>query len=219
MNLSDDAKAKLRERMAESREKLSEASPEERTAYFKKVFDKIEAEDRAGKFKSTENPGLRARPSTTEVRTEPLPAAKRIDAPRAAPEGKLLPQNYRITISGKEADKPLGRLAGLTCTSAVSLDGMLDKSDPPTLIKVTGDFEDKDGSITFVYTLGFNIPVVINSLISTSKDGSRTPVTSTISYKTQVCKGALRMKAGESYEVLKAGGITYSVSIAPEPDK
>lgn len=44
--LSDDAKRKFMERMGESREKLRMASPEERSAYVKKVFERIQEEDK-----------------------------------------------------------------------------------------------------------------------------------------------------------------------------
>ncbi|CAN5913999.1 hypothetical protein BH11VER1_BH11VER1_25660 [soil metagenome] len=48
-NLSDDAKNKLREKMMESREKLQNASPEERKAHMEKILEKAEKEDRKGK--------------------------------------------------------------------------------------------------------------------------------------------------------------------------
>ncbi|MEY4483035.1 MAG: hypothetical protein RL693_487 [Verrucomicrobiota bacterium] len=48
-NLSDDAKNKLRERMMESREKLQNASPEERKAHMEKILEKAEKEDRKSK--------------------------------------------------------------------------------------------------------------------------------------------------------------------------
>lgn len=48
-NLSDEAKSKLRERMMESREKLQNASPEERKAHMEKILEKAEKEDRKGK--------------------------------------------------------------------------------------------------------------------------------------------------------------------------
>jgi hypothetical protein len=49
MALSDNAKNKLRETMMQSREKLMNASPEERMAYMKKVFERVESEDKAGR--------------------------------------------------------------------------------------------------------------------------------------------------------------------------
>jgi hypothetical protein len=49
MSLSDKAKEKLRDAMIQSREKLVNASPEERGAYFRKVFEKIEQDDKQGR--------------------------------------------------------------------------------------------------------------------------------------------------------------------------
>lgn len=48
-NLSDEAKNKLRERMNESREKLQNATPEERKAHMEKILEKAEKEDAKGK--------------------------------------------------------------------------------------------------------------------------------------------------------------------------
>lgn len=48
-NLSDEAKNKLRERMMESREKLQNATAEERKAHMEKILEKAEKEDRKGK--------------------------------------------------------------------------------------------------------------------------------------------------------------------------
>ena len=48
MNLSAEAKGHLIEKMHESREKLMNATPEERAAYQKKVFEKIEQADGKG---------------------------------------------------------------------------------------------------------------------------------------------------------------------------
>jgi hypothetical protein len=49
MALSDKARDKLRDTMMQSREKLMNASPEERMAYMKKVFERVESEDKAGR--------------------------------------------------------------------------------------------------------------------------------------------------------------------------
>jgi len=51
MALSEAAKTKLREKMGESREKLMNASPEDRSAYFKKIFEKVERDDKDGRYR------------------------------------------------------------------------------------------------------------------------------------------------------------------------
>jgi len=51
MSLSDGAREKFRQVMTESREKMMTASPEERMTFAKKMFEKIEAEDKGGKAK------------------------------------------------------------------------------------------------------------------------------------------------------------------------
>lgn len=49
--LSEGARSKFIEKMRESREKMSGASPEERQAYVKKVMEKIERDDKQGKYR------------------------------------------------------------------------------------------------------------------------------------------------------------------------
>jgi DNA gyrase/topoisomerase IV subunit B len=51
MALSDAAKSKFKDTMHNSREKMMNATPEEREAYVKKMFDKIETDDKNGKFR------------------------------------------------------------------------------------------------------------------------------------------------------------------------
>ena len=46
MSLSDKAREKFFHEMRDSREKLMNATPEERQAYVKKIFDRVESEDK-----------------------------------------------------------------------------------------------------------------------------------------------------------------------------
>lgn len=48
MALSDKAREKFIEKMRESRDKMMNATPEERQAYGRKIFERIEAEDKEG---------------------------------------------------------------------------------------------------------------------------------------------------------------------------
>ena len=218
MNLSEAARTKFIDAMREAREKMGAASAEERQVLVKKIFEKIEAEDQAGKLKPAppENTAVRERHRAIVSQAQPASVVNNGIPLRNSRESKMLPQNYRVSITGKEGDKTLGSLTSLTCANAIVLDGTLDSADAPMLINLSGNFDDQDGSITFSYSIGFNVPVKTASLLP--GNGGNAPLT-TINYKTQTCQGALRMRAGKSYEVLKAGGITYSVSIAPEPDK
>ena len=49
MALSEKARGQFFEKMREAREKMMNASPEERQAYARKIFDRIEAEDKQGR--------------------------------------------------------------------------------------------------------------------------------------------------------------------------
>lgn len=48
-SLSESARSKFIEKMRESREKMQNATPEERMAYAKKIFERVEAEDKGTK--------------------------------------------------------------------------------------------------------------------------------------------------------------------------
>ena len=49
MSLSDKSREKFIEQMRESRDKMMNASPEERMQYAKKIFERVEAEDKGGR--------------------------------------------------------------------------------------------------------------------------------------------------------------------------
>ncbi len=51
MSLSDGAREKFRQVMTENREKMMTATPEERMAFAKKMFEKVETDDKGGKAK------------------------------------------------------------------------------------------------------------------------------------------------------------------------
>ncbi len=221
MNLSDKAREKFIEIMRENRDKMINATPEERGAFAKEAFDKVAAEDRAERPQPSKGPkpGSQREPVTGQRQPLIPPSRGLIGASPPRVESKLLSRNYRITLSGKEVDRISGALTSLTCASTIQMVGTLEMSDRPTLISLTGDFTDEHGSITLNYLMEFDLPVPSSYFARASKDGGEGSTTVVVSYKSQTCQGALRMMPGKTYEVLKARGITYSVSIAPEPDK
>ena len=133
-----------------------------------------------------------------------------------AQPSELLPENYRLTFSGQSGEKRLGELSTLTCSPQITITGTLVPEEIPVIFTVSGTLAEKDGVVTFVYSIGFRIPIPAQTS-QAGKDGERT--VTNIVYQDQQCSGALRMKPGRSYELLKAGGTTYVVTIAAEPDK
>src|SRR4051794_22466940 len=75
MNLSEAAKEKFRDEMSQLREKMANASPEDRTALAKKVFDKVEAGDHTTKPQSADNAVAQQKPAGPVVQNEMPPVS------------------------------------------------------------------------------------------------------------------------------------------------
>ncbi len=159
--------------------------------------------------------------------------------PLSAP---TLSTNYRLTLTAKSGDKALGEISVLTCASAIEASGFLTKQADDiaaTTLSIRGTLtEQEGGSLMLSYTFGVVIPVVSQSLstysgsssqrsAAGSKTGdtkadaearpeSRGTVSRTISFKDCISSGALRVKAGNTYELVTMGGATYSLTISPE---
>jgi hypothetical protein len=142
-----------------------------------------------------------------------LPVAQGVPSYPRPPTASLA-SNYRITFSGKAADKALGELSILTCAPTLQLSGALDSSETPLNFSVSGSLEEKEGLMLFSYSIEITVPVT-----TVSQSGPNGMKTSTIQYQRQSSSGALLMKPGDQYVVLKSGGTSYSVVIAPEKDK
>ena len=124
---------------------------------------------------------------------------------------EMLSTNYQVTFAATSEGKPLGELSMLTCSSEVSVSGPLNSGMTPTSFTVTGSLNEKDGELLFRYGIGFNYPVT-TSTISSKPDGA---VSSNVQYQQHSSQGMLRMKAGTPYEVLKAAGVIYTITITP----
>lgn len=122
--------------------------------------------------------------------------------------------NYRVSFSGKSDDKSLGELSTLTCAREISITGPLNSSSPPTIFAVSGTLDEKDGFLIFTYTIGFRVPTVL-----AQSPAQPQPQPTRVEYQEHSSKGALRMKPGKVYELLKAGGNIYSIVVAPEIDE
>lgn len=128
---------------------------------------------------------------------------------------KPLSSNYRVSFTGKTGDKVLGELSTLTCSPRIAVAGPLDASEVPTSFEVSGTIEEREGGqIVFDYQIMFSVPVPSQTMSAKDK-----PVMTTYNYQRHTCTGSLLMKAGKSYDILKAGGATHSVTITPEAEK
>ena len=136
-------------------------------------------------------------------------------APSAPASPETLSTNYQITFSATSEGKQLGELSMLTCSPEVSVSGPLNSGTTPTTFTVTGSLTEKDGELLFRYGIGFSFPVT-TSTTSSKPDG---PVSSSIQYQQHSSQGMLRMKADTPYEVLKAAGVVYTITITQAPTK
>ena len=140
-------------------------------------------------------------------------------------EPEPLSTNYRITFSGKSGDAAIGELSALTCSKRINLSGPLSSSDTPTVFNITGTLEEKDGLLVFNYSVGYRV-AVISEIPSAQPQQPPQPGQApqpagrrSIQYMDHSSQGALMMKPGQTYDLLKAGGNTYSVIVTPEPEK
>lgn len=127
-----------------------------------------------------------------------------------------LSSNYRITFSGTGADgKTLGELSTLTCAHEILVSGPLSDTTAPATFQVQGKLNENEGQLVFVYTIAFSVPVpvpVTDTPVAENRPRS-------VQFNNHSSSGTLLMQPGKTYEILKCGGYTYTLTAAPEPDK
>lgn len=137
-------------------------------------------------------------------------------------EPETLSTNYRITFSGKSGEGAIGELSALTCATQITMSGPLSSSDTPTSITVSGTLEEKDGLLIFKYTLAYTVAMVFEDRSPQPQIPGQPPKVvqgRSVQYRDHSAQGILRMKPGQAYDLLKSGGNTYSIIVAPEPEK
>lgn len=128
--------------------------------------------------------------------------------------------NYLLTFSALAEGKSLGELTMLTCSPQVSVAGPLDSGATPTSFMVAGTLAEKDADLLFSYKIDFSYPVATAAANPSPNNNSLPlPGTGNRQYQQHSSQGMLRMKPGTAYEVLKAGGVVYSVTISAPPKK
>lgn len=140
-------------------------------------------------------------------------------------EPVTLSTNYRITFSGKSGEAAIGELSALTCSKNILISGPLSSSDTPTTFTISGTLEEKNGLLILSYSLGYRVAVFSGS--QSPQPGQPQPPGqpppragySSVQYMDHSSNGILKMKPGQTYDLLKVGGNTYSVIVTPESDK
>ncbi len=134
-------------------------------------------------------------------------------------EPEILSTNYRITFSARSGEAAIGELSTLTCSRNILIQAPLNSSDTPTTITIEGTLEEKEGALILSYSLGYSYAVVSGT--ESPQPGQPQPPGAyrAVKYNDCVSRGTLKMKPGQTYELLKAGGNTYTIIVAPEADK
>ena len=145
-----------------------------------------------------------------------MPGRPGTNVPSVPAAAEVLGVNYQISFSATSEGKSVGELSMLTCSPDISVSGPLNSGATPTSFTVRGSLSEKDDELLFRYGINFSVPITTSALTS-KQDGQA--IVSNIQYQEHNSQGMLRMKAGTPYEVLKAGGAIYTITITPVPKK
>ena len=92
----------------------------------------------------------------------------------------------------------------------------MDTSSTPQTLSFSGTLQEMEGGMfNWDYELRFRMPVTSSSVVAA---GSQLRTT-TVDYQSFSSQGRVQIKIGRSYDLLKAGGRVYSVSILPSTEE
>lgn len=114
--------------------------------------------------------------------------------PEPAPD---LLTNFQITLSSKSGDKH-SEVTLVTCAPQVALSSSLEEAQGPRPFTLLGTLREEGDLLQFDYKIQL------------------TKASASLPAKESSYAGALRMKPGKPYEVIKGGDITYTLTITPE---
>lgn len=159
---------------------------------------------------------------TASAHAQNIPTPNRVIRPGViVPEATTLGSNYRLNFAAISDEKPIGDISMLTCSSNLEVSGYLSKPTeetfPATSISVRGTLtEAEGGALVFGYAIALQVPYA-SSTQRAAPDVKA--VMTTVSFANHTSSGTLLVKPGRSYNILKVGGVIYSVTITPESDK
>jgi hypothetical protein len=140
-------------------------------------------------------------------RIRPMIQPSGVAHPNAQNETEILSANYQVTFSGRSDDKSIGELTLLTCSRQISVSGPLASSPASTVFTVTGTLSEKEDDLILSYGINYSHPITL-------APSPNQPQLANTQYQQHNSQGVLRMKVGEAYEVMKAAGVTYTITIS-----
>ncbi len=149
--------------------------------------------------------------------------------PLSAVEFAGLSVNHRITLTAKEGNRPLGEISILTAAVSIELQGNLvsgEEGAPSIGVTLSGMLREPGpgGDFTADYSLSCRTTSTSASSVGrrvvTPGNGPQVQIPMPLQMEAQAATGtgSLRIKPGKSYEILKSSGVTYSITITPEPE-
>lgn len=142
-------------------------------------------------------------------------------APSQGGESKAatLSANYTVTLTVLQDDKPVGEVVVLTASPKIVTNVPLDVKNAQASVSASGELsEGENGKMVFVYSLGFSVPVVTKSVV-TPQAGGGVPMPGNVQYQQHQSSGSVLAKLGRPYDLLKAGGYVYRVTIDKAKDE
>ena len=122
--------------------------------------------------------------------------------------------NYLVTLSVTENDKPVTELVIATARAKFSantvepsftLEGLLAPQDDGTIL------------VTYVFATEVAVPVATQQTVGASGEPGVVKTTS-VQFKTQSAQAQVRLKLGESLNVLRTGQRTYRLAVSKLPE-
>lgn len=132
-----------------------------------------------------------------------------------------LSANYTVTLTVLLEDKPVGEVVVLTASPQIQTSVPLDVKNAQASVAANGELsEGENGKMVFVYSLGFSVPVVTKSGVQPQAPNNvPVPIVGNIQYQQHQSSGSVLAKLGRPYDLLKAGGYVYRVTIDKAKDE
>jgi hypothetical protein len=150
--------------------------------------------------------------TATTLAQSPIPQRVRALNPQnQSPElTEAFAENYLVTLSVTDNDKPVTELVIATARAKFSANTV----EPGMTVEgILAPLEDGTVLVTYVFGAEVAVPTSVQQTVTPSGEPGVVRNTS-IQYKTQSAQAQVRLKLGESMNVLKTGQRTYRLTVS-----